>query len=382
MGRELILNVGFMVDGVDLNLHEKSTITIDPSGSTIISSGWSTSGVKLENVIALPPLFNAHIHVGDYAFPEIGIELSLPELVAEPHGLKHRMLKSTPRDRLVESIRRLFDYLVSIGVLGVADFREGGVDGLLVGLEASKNKPLNYFPLARPTSISREELLTLKEKAYGLGLSTPIRYKVDELRLMASLFSDKVKGAHVAEVPDNALKEFTLALEELKADYIVHGTYLGLRELEQLAERGIGLILCPRANSWFGVGVPRVDLVVKLDVLAALGTDNAGWVKPDLWRELEYTWNLIRLKGLRDIDPRKILAMATINPLRIFKVEAEYLVDGGEASFILIDGYSSNIVYAHNKIAGIVKRGGGEHVLAVFFKGKCVYGSLCSRIQG
>ncbi len=382
MSRELVLNVGFMVDGVDLNLHEKSTITVDPGGFTIISSGWSTSGVKLENVIALPPLFNAHIHVGDYAFPEIGIELSLPELVAEPHGLKHRMLKSTPRDRLVESIRRLFDYLVSIGVLGVADFREGGVDGLLIGLEASKNKPLNYFPLARPTSISREELLTLKEKAYGLGLSTPIRYKVNELRLMASLFSDKVKGAHVAEVPDNALKEFMLALEELKADYIVHGTHLGLRELEQLAERGIGLILCPRANSWFGVGVPRVDLVVKLDVLVALGTDNAGWVKPDLWRELEYTWNLIRLKGLRDIDPRKILAMATINPLRIFKVEAKYLVDGGEASFILIDGYSSNIVYAHNKIASIVKRGGGEHVLAVFFKGKCVYGSLCDKIQG
>ncbi len=118
MGKELVLNVGFIVDGVNLDLHEKSTITIDSNGSTIISSGWSTSGVKLENVIAMPPLFNAHVHVGDYAFPEIGIELSLPELVAEPHGLKHRMLRSTPKDRLVEAIRRLFDYLVSIGVLG------------------------------------------------------------------------------------------------------------------------------------------------------------------------------------------------------------------------------------------------------------------------
>ncbi len=239
---------------------------------------------------------------------------------------------------------------------------------------------MNYFPLARSVKASREELLALREKAYGLGLSTPIRYRIDELRLMASLFTGKVKGAHVAEVPDNALEELKLALEELKADYIVHGTYLGLRELEQLAEQGVGLILCPRANSWFGVGVPRIDLAVKLNVLAALGTDNAGWIKPDLWRELEYTWNLIRLRGLRDVDPKKILAMATINPLRIFRVKTEYLVDGGKASFILIDGYSSNIVYAHNKIAGIVKRGRGEHVLAVFFKGKCVYGSLCSRI--
>lgn len=379
MGRELIINVGYALIGEEFRVVERASIVVENGVIVNVSKGWHSTGINLENGIALPPLFNAHIHVGDYAFPEVGLELELPELVAEPNGLKHRLLRSTPKQKIIEAVKRLIDYEVSIGVLALADFREGGVEGTKIALEASHDKPIHYLILGRPLSTRLKELLELKNNVYGVGLSTPLRYSVEELRAIARVFSGKVRGAHVAELPGKALEELRLALEELNANYIIHGVHLGVEEYRLLAEKNVGLIICPRANSWFGVGIPKLDEIIDTGVTTALGTDNAGWIKPDIWREMEYVWNLLRLGGRRDVNASTILKMATVNPAKIFGLKGYgVLSEGYEASFIIIDGLSSNIVFAHDKVAGVVKRGSGEHVLAVFYKGRCISGPYCT----
>ena len=375
-----IINVGYALVGEDFTVIEKASIIIEDGVIKHISKGWISEGITIEKGIALPALFNAHIHTGDYAFPEVGLELSLHELVAEPHGLKHRLLRSTPKHKLVESIKRLLDYEISIGVLAVADFREGGIEGARIALEASKNKDIHYLVLGRPSTSDISELKELREYVYGLGLSTPIKYNVNELRIFAKIFNDKLKGAHVAEVPDNASRELYMAVEELKADYIVHGIHLTKEDYITLADKNIGLIICPGANSWFGVGQPKIDEILDSGVMVALGTDNSGWIKPDIWREMEYTWNIVRLRSRKDIKASDILKMATINPAKIFKLQSYgVLEEGYEASLIILDGLRSNIIFAHDKVAGVVKRGGGEHVIGVLYKGKCVSGILCSK---
>lgn len=375
------INVGYALVGEDFTVVEKASIVIEDGIIKHVSKGWISGGITIEEGIALPALFNAHVHAGDYAFPEVGLELSLHELVAEPNGLKHRLLRSTSKHKLIESIKRLLDYEISIGVLAVADFREGGIEGARIALEASKNKNIHYLVLGRPLTSDTSELKELREYVYGLGLSTPVKYSTSELRVFAKMFNDKVKGAHVAEVPDNASRELYMAVEELKADYIVHGIYLTREDYITLADKNIGLIICPRANSWFGVGQPRIDEILDSGVIVALGTDNSGWIKPDIWREMEYTWNIVRLKSRKDIKASDILKMATINPAKIFKLQGYgVLEEGYEASLIILDGLRSNIVFAHDKVAGVVKRGGGEHIVGVLYKGKCISGMLCSKL--
>lgn len=376
-----VINVGYALVGEDFTVIEKASIVIEDGVIKHISKGWISKGITIENGIALPALFNAHVHTGDYAFPEVGLELSLHELVAEPYGLKHRLLRSTPKHKLIESIKRFIDYEMRIGVLAVADFREGGVEGARIALEASRNKNIHYLVLGRPSTGNTSELKELREHVYGLGLSTPIKYSTSELRIFAKVFDDKLRGAHVAEVPDNASRELYMAVEELKANYIVHGVYLTREDYITLADKNIGLIICPRANSWFGVGQPKIDEILDSGVIVALGTDNSGWIKPDIWREMEYTWNIIRLKGRKDIKASDILKMATINPARIFKLQGYgVLEEGYEASLIILDGLGSNMVFAHDKVAGVVKRGGGEHILGILYKGKCISGMLCSKL--
>jgi hypothetical protein len=46
------------------------------------------------------------VHVGDSVAKEAGEGLSMEDLVGPPDGLKHRVLRSTDRERLVREMRR------------------------------------------------------------------------------------------------------------------------------------------------------------------------------------------------------------------------------------------------------------------------------------
>ena len=57
--------------------------------------------IKVKNsqtILMIPGLINSHIHIGDSCAKEKGYNKNLTEVVAPPHGIKHRLLRETPLD--------------------------------------------------------------------------------------------------------------------------------------------------------------------------------------------------------------------------------------------------------------------------------------------
>jgi cytosine/adenosine deaminase-related metal-dependent hydrolase len=369
--RKVIINVGMALLGDELRIRRRVRIELEDGVVKSIGDGFKSDGVTFKNGIAIPALVNAHIHVLDYAFQEVGLDLGLLELVSEPHGLKHKLIaKLSPREVLRSSLS-LFDKLVKQGVYMAIVFCERAevIDCLR---QASQRAGLNAALLARPKRTNGPLLLDeALEKSDGLGLDSPLRYTADELTQMKWKCAERglFKAVHVSETSQTHEKgDFKLALEVFDADMMVHGVYLEEDEIHELSSRETSLALCPRSNMWFSSGLPPLGQLVDHEVNLLLGTDNAGWVNPDMWRELETLFNVSRLQGLR-LNPKEVLRMATVNVHKVknLKVPPNVLEEGAQANFIVLDGEELGLRFSKNVYASIVKRGCAEAVVFKYF---------------
>ncbi|MDK2383275.1 MAG: amidohydrolase family protein, partial [Candidatus Korarchaeota archaeon] len=329
--------------------------------------------------LGIPALVNAHIHLLDSAFPEIGVGLTLREAVAPGAGLKHRMLSSLPRRRLEEAARRTIGYLLSTGTAAIGDFREGGLEGCMLGIGASRGTGMVYVPLCRP-SAGLGDLEGVLETAAGLGLPSPLAYSRDELGAIGSRAAEAGKPVHVhvSEDPeDHAAGDLRLALWDLGADVLVHATHLEPGELEEAAGRIRGIVVCPRSNAWWSVGRPPLAGMLELGVTVALGTDNVAWVKPDMWREMEEAFHLLRTQKPGFSDARAVLRAATVNGARLLGLEERgVLEEGYRADLALLEPGVMGLAYSGDPVATIVKRGGPEAVVETYVDGRPVYSLL------
>ena len=365
----MIINVGMALLGDEIRIRRRVSIELEDGVIKSIADGFKSNGLTFRKGVAMPALVNAHIHVLDYAFQEVGLDLGLSELVSEPHGLKHKLIARLSPRKVLRSSLSLFDKLVKQGVYTAIVFceRADAVDYLR---QASKRAGINAVLLTRPKRADGSLLLDeALEKSNGLGLDSPLRYTTDELAQMRRRCVERglFKAVHVSETPRTHEKgDFKLSLEVFDADMIVHGVYLEEEEVRELSSRGTSLALCPRSNMWFSSGLPPLGQLVKHDVNLLLGTDNAGWVNPDIWRELEALFNLSRLQGLR-LNPEELLKMATVNVRKVknLKVPLNVLEEGAQANFIVLDGEELGLRFSKNVYASIVKRGCAE---AVVFK--------------
>ena len=82
----------------------------------------------------LPTFVNAHTHLADFRVP-VDLTLDLEDVVAPPHGLKHRYLAEAPPEEIEPSFSLLSRKMIKNGISRFIDFREGGVAGarLLAG---------------------------------------------------------------------------------------------------------------------------------------------------------------------------------------------------------------------------------------------------------
>lgn len=365
----MIINVGLALLGEDLELQKRVSIEVEGGIIKSITNGFRGGGLTFKNGVALPALVNAHIHILDYAFQEVGLNLKLSRLVSEPHGLKHRLIaKLTPRT-ISHVALDLFRKLVRQGVYAAIVFCER-FEAVNYLKQASQRAGLNAIVLTRPKRVDSTLLIDeALRNSDGLGLDSPLRYDVAELMEMRRKYAEKglLKAVHVSETPETHEKgDFRLSLDFLDSDLIVHGVYLEEEEVRELSLRGVSLAICPRSNMWFSSGLPPLSELFKHNVNVVLGTDNAGWISPDIWRELETLFNISRLQGLC-LNPRGLLKTATVNVnnVRNLKTPSNILGEGFPANFIVLDGDELGLKFSRNIYASIVKRGCAE---AVVFK--------------
>jgi cytosine/adenosine deaminase-related metal-dependent hydrolase len=349
------------------------------SGSEILLSGTILYGVELEPVdgylclkdglikevgegkvdsvlegIILPCFVNAHTHVGDSAFKDPPF-LPLAELVG-PEGVKHRMLREQPRDRIVEGMRRSFQDMVASGTCAFADFREGGADGVEMALEACRNIPLIGRILGRPEGRNPQ----IHESCWGLGISSTRDYEPELLEAAVRMARNagQAVAMHAAEADRKDL-ETALALEP---DILVHLTKAKFADLKKVADAGIPVVVCPRSNLVTGSGLPDVRAMTSLGITVGVGTDNVMLNSPNIFAEME-----ILCKALLH-DDRQVFKMCTLNGAKVLGIEKRvgYIGEGMEGRVMVIDRRSNNIWGSQDVLASIVRRGRPSDIMAAF----------------
>ncbi len=306
--------------------------------------------------IICPQFFNAHTHIGDSVIKDPPF-MPLSDLVG-PGGLKHRVLESTPRTRIVEGMRRTLLEMTATGTCAFADFREGGIDGVAPLLEALEGLPLESKILGRPHKGSAE----LHEACWGLGISSTRDIQCDVLEEAVSLA--RKRGKIVAVHAGEASRDDIAAAQKLEPDFLIHLCKADEDDLEKVAASGTPVVICPRSNLVTGSGLPSVKKMVDLGIDIAVGTDNVMLNSPDMFSEMEMI-----SKALLH-DDRQVFKMCTLNGARIMGIDnrAGSIDVGKEGRVMVIDDRSNNLWGSIDPLASIVRRARPSDIKAVFPK--------------
>jgi len=342
LGEELEPFEGYLLlrDGVAAEI---GTEKVDPDFEGIIS----------------PALVNSHVHLGDSFFKDPPY-LTLEDLVG-PGGLKHRALAAASRRDVVEGMRRSLSYMARSGTCAYADFREGGMDGVEMLLEAmeeverTEGADLIGRIFGRPDPGS----VRVHPKCWGVGISStrdhPRSWVEDVVEAARS--DGKKVALHAGESGRDDIED-ALSLEP---DLLVHLTKAEPRDLAQVAEAGIPVVVCPRSNLVTGVGLPDVARMLDLGIVVGLGTDNVMLNSPNLFSEMEFT-----SKALLHND-RQVFMMCTLNGAQILGADddAGAIRVGKRCRIMVIDRRSDNMAGAKDPLASLVRRANPSDVLAV-----------------
>ncbi|MEM4970167.1 MAG: amidohydrolase family protein [Sulfolobales archaeon] len=369
---------GAVVRGGEPEIVRERTIFIEEGVIAGIYNGYAVDSsvdmvIDLREGIALPPLVNLHAHTADMGFMELASDLDIDSIVGEPYGAKYIALRARWKE-IPRYILRFLETQIEAGVGYVADFREGGEEGVLQGLEGSKGFEGVYIPMAMPLSIGSEslgrEVENLLRITRWIGVSSPHYYGEDQLRVIDDI-AKRLGGyiaSHIAETEETRGEgdyEMIRGLERLRL--VIHGVYLGYEELSELASRDVGLAICPRSNMWFS-RPPSIKKILDSGIKFGIGSDNGGWVKPDLWRDMEALILIARQQGI-DIDPMRIIRAATIEGGEILGYR-NYIEEGVEANIIGIKSPWIDLRYVANIPYAIIKRGGPESIRISIIGGK------------
>jgi cytosine/adenosine deaminase-related metal-dependent hydrolase len=245
----------------------------------------------------------------------------------------------------------------------------------------------NKKPLS---SLLREELRQLMSEADGLGISGANDFTDPALSEIGSSLRKlgKMIGIHVSESESygalskrrTGVGDLERVIHHLQPDFLVHMTQATQREAEMTAEAHLPVVLCPRSNCLFGLGVPPVRMLLEKGILVALGTDNFMANSPDLFREMEFTSKLIRGVEHNPSYPSavEVLKMVTLNPAMILRKEKKVgsLERGKRADILFIDKTSPALHPLRSVVASIIHRAGPADLKAVMISGAWVKGNL------
>jgi len=254
---------------------------------------------------------NSHTHIGDAFIKLPKRRYSIEELVAPPNGYKHGMLEKASREEIIEGMKKAIEIMEKVNTKAFVDFREGGIEGIKMLHEALKDKKLKAIILGRPKEMKYDEneIKRILSISHGIGLSSIYDWDKSIEKIAEDVHSsNKIFAIHVSEARRENIDEVI----KLKPYFIVHMCKASPKDIEKIAEENIPVVVCPRANAFFGLK-PKVELMLKHGIKLMLGTDNAMIVKPDILKEMDF---LIKNFGVKQEDAIK---MVTSNPENVFK---------------------------------------------------------------
>ncbi len=403
----LVENITILRGG-DFQVIERGCIRVENGIIRELSENTLPNGshVKLngKNLVAIPGLIDAHIHLGDAFARDVGDGSGLRELVHPIHGLKNTLLREVPEEHIREAIAQTAMAMLASGITTFADFREGGLQGAKLvrnSLPATQRalilgRPNYYFSeeeVQSDQNFSPETIVELERTLRicdGIGLSGANEYTDNALKTMRKLASDNDKPIAIHAAESEGSKNFSMnhfgqtetqrVTGIMKPNLMVHLTNATDSDIDLIAEKQIPIVSCPRANAILGLGIPPILALEKRGVTVALGTDNVMLNEPDMFREMDYASRIIRAvhHDPHAVTSKAILRMATCDAAKALGIgeTTGCLEVGKKADIAFLNLNHPNLSFSRNLIASIVHRATRENVACVMVEGKIRHGGL------
>lgn len=311
--------------------------------------------------IVLPSFVNGHTHIGDsLAYPSP--RGSLEEIVAPPSGYKHRILRSSSRSAKIDAMREAMLLMSATGTSHFVDYREEGLEGLRALSEAVDARSPQSIVLGRPSSgdIEDGELDAILASSAGIGMSAVSDWPLDVLKRISNRAkaAGKVFSIHASE----AVHEDIDIILDLKPDFLVHMVKASDGDLERCAEAAIPVVVCPRANRFFGLE-PGIARLKRAGVVVALGTDNGMIAKPDMIEEMKAAFEVCGPSGA--ISPLDVVHMATSGGRKVLNAAAKITSEIGVKSDLSVVAVAGD-----SPLTEMVSSASAKDVLAVVRGGR------------
>jgi cytosine/adenosine deaminase-related metal-dependent hydrolase len=380
------------VSNTDVKIQNKIFKKIQPQ----IKPSIKEEVLDCEGLLLIPGFINAHTHIADSIGKDITLNSSVDEKIHPVFGIKSKILKNTSQENLSNFMRNTCHSMMRKGITTFVDFREGGIDGVVLLKNVLSDVPLRSIILGRTefyqtsseikknSSFPREkikDLTILLKKCDGLGISGANENSTSVLNYYSK--TAKLRVIHSSETKQSVStskkitgKSETIRALSLKPHFLVHMTYASKNDLNVVAKKTRGIVICPRANSSLAEGIPDIELMQKAGCVIALGTDNVMIISPDMFREMDFIWKVTMGIHKKRINPKDILKMATVNGGKILKKNIGIIDTGKIADCIFLDKHALDLEPMHNPYASIVHRASESTIKAVMIGGKIVYGKI------
>jgi cytosine/adenosine deaminase-related metal-dependent hydrolase len=291
--------------------------------------------------LILPSFVNAHTHIGDSFIKQKDVNLSksIEKLVAPPNGLKHRLLKEATDNEIIEGMEKSIDIMIKNGTKYFCDFRENGILGISQLKTALALWKITCVILSRPESLKydKNEIDILLKNSDGIALSSITDWNISELMRIAKDTKDKKKifALHASE----RIRENIDDILDLEPDFLVHMIKANESDLIKLKEVNIPVVICPRANSFFGL-YPNYGLLKKIKINLLLGTDNAMLNFPIILDEIKHIKSITN-----EFSIMELLYMTTYGARKALNLDCDILGPNSKADFVVLDKKSLKPLY-------------------------------------
>jgi len=385
--------------GNNLKFIEKTNVLITNNTFQKINSKIKSTKNKVVNcdsLLLIPGLINSHTHIGDSIAKDIALDKDPDSKINPIFGIKQKILKETEPKKLIYYMRKTVKSMLKKGTTTFVDFREGGLDGVLLMQKALSNTPIRSIILGRIEYYQSKEQIkrnmpipqsyqnqidALLKNCDGIGISGSNENSDSSLKQFSK--TKKIRAIHCAETKQSYLKSKQIKGKTepkrsmlLKPDFLVHMTYASKSDLDIVSKKTRGIVVCPRANASLAEGIPNIVQMMEMNCNIAIGTDNVMINSPDLFREMDFLWKTTMGIHQKRIEPKNILKMATINAGKLLGkkigcIKEEYLADA-----VFIKKNDLDLDPLRNPHASIVLRANENSIQAVMIGGKIVHGKL------
>jgi cytosine/adenosine deaminase-related metal-dependent hydrolase len=308
-----------LVEGSILDLEGARPGYVRIHGGKVVETGsLGTDGtrgrVRKVRGIVIPSPVNSHTHLGDAVSVREPPPGPVSRLVQPPHGYKFRLLAETSREEKMRAIRHALLRMVREGVAVAVDFREEGRPGVELLQEAARGVALRTFTFGRPVArpIADAELARVLEVADGIGLSSARDERLEDRRRAARMC--RAMGKRYALHASEAVREDPDTYLDPRPDLLVHLAKARPDDLESVRDARVSVVVCLRSNALFG-RQPDLETMERLGLSVLLGTDNAMFHAPSIWRELEFAYVATRLRR-RPVSASFLARAALVEPWR------------------------------------------------------------------